>query len=90
MKIVTFNMLHNKRCERNWSSILDKYDPDIVLAQESLAPDAYRQPLLNEDEWQEHAAWLPVNDLWGSAVYLKSEEPKKPDLINKEGQKLLH
>ena len=80
MKIVTYNMLHDKRGKRNWSSILDKFDPDVVLAQESLAPDAYRQPLLESDGWCERVAWSPVNDLWGSAVYLKSEVPSKLDL----------
>lgn len=69
MKIVTYNMLHDKRGKQNWSAILDKFDSDIVLAQESLAPDAYRQPLLESDGWCERVAWSPVNDLWGSAVY---------------------
>ncbi len=55
MKIVTYNMLHNKMSTRNWSLILDKYDPEIVLAQESLAPEAYRRPLLDEATWQGHA-----------------------------------
>ncbi len=61
MKIVTYNMRHNKMSTRNWSLILDKYDPDIVLAQESLAPEAYRRPLLDEATWQGQAAWSPVN-----------------------------
>ena len=77
MKIVTYNMLHDKGGKQNWSAILDKFDPDVVLAQESLAPDAYRQPLLEGDGWCERVAWSPVNDLWGSAVYLKSEVPTK-------------
>ena len=50
MKIVTYNMLHNKRSTRNWSLILDKCDPDIVLAQESLAPAAYQRPLLRRGQ----------------------------------------
>jgi len=38
MKIVTYNMLHDKRGKRNWSSVLDKFDPDVVVAQERQAP----------------------------------------------------
>jgi len=80
MKIATYNMLHDKLSKQNWSSILDKFDPDVVLAQESLAPDAYRQPLLESDGWCNRVAWSPVNDLWGSAVYFKSEVPTKLNL----------
>jgi hypothetical protein len=85
MKIVTYNMLHNKRSTRNWSLILDKYDPDLVLAQESLAPAAYRMPLLDEFEWQGNTVWSPVNNLWGSAVYVKAETPRRSDLPEYRG-----
>lgn len=85
MKILTYNMLHNKRSTRNWSLILDKYDPDIVLAQESLAPTAYRMPLLDEFEWQDNTVWSPVNNLWGSAVYVKAETPRRLDLPDHRG-----
>lgn len=85
MKLLTNNMLHNKRSTRNWSLILDKYDPDIVLAQESLAPEAYRQPLLDEADWQSHAVWSPVNSTWGSAVYVKAEVPRQLELPEYRG-----
>ena len=85
MKIVTYNMLHNKMSTRNWSLILGKYDPDIVLAQESLAPEAYRRPLLDEATWQGHAAWSPVNSIWGSAVYVKAGTPRRLDLPDYRG-----
>src|SRR3990172_8878987 len=80
MKIVTYNMLHNRRSTRNWTMILDQYDPDIVLAQESLAPGAYRLPLFDEVRWQGHAVWSPVNSVWGSAVYVKAEPPRRAEL----------
>ena len=84
-KILTYNMLHNKRSTRNWSLILDKYDPDIVLAQESLAPEAYRRPLLDETDWHRQAVWSPVNSVWGSAVYLKAEVPRRLELPEYRG-----
>lgn len=78
-------MLHNKRSTGNWSLILDKYDPDIILAQESLAPNAYRRPLLDETDWQSHAVWSPVNSTWGSAVYVKAEVPRQLELPEYRG-----
>jgi exonuclease III len=85
MKIVTYNMLHNRRSTRNWSLIFDKYDPDIVLAQESLAPAAYRRPLLDESDWQGHVIWSPVNSTWGSAVYMKTKPPRQLELPDYRG-----
>ena len=84
MKIISYNMLHDKKSKQNWTVILDNYNPDIILAQESLAPDEYRMPLLEEDGWQGQATWSPVNattDFQRECLYtrsrLKSGTPRR-------------
>ena len=55
MKIVTYNMQHDKKSKDNWSVLFDEVQPDIVLAQESMPPDQCQRPLL-EDDWSNNVA----------------------------------
>ncbi|MEQ8788810.1 MAG: hypothetical protein RIC55_21035 [Pirellulaceae bacterium] len=71
MKIATYNMQHDRKGKSNWTKMLDEVDPDILLAQESLAPREYQRPLI-EVSWEEHVNWEPVVAGWGSAVYVKA------------------
>jgi hypothetical protein len=75
MKLVTYNMQHDKKSKENWSVVLDELAPNIVLAQESLPPDQYQRSLLRDD-WSENVVWGPVWLHWGSAIYVQSEQPR--------------
>jgi endonuclease/exonuclease/phosphatase family metal-dependent hydrolase len=41
--------------------------------------------LLDETDWQSHAVWSPVNNTWGSAVYVKAEVPRQLELPHYRG-----
>lgn len=84
MKLVTYNMQYDKKSRDNWAAVLAELEPDIVLAQESLPPDKYQRPLL-EDNWSGNVAWVPVWPQWGSAVYVKSEQPRPLELPEFQG-----
>lgn len=84
MKLVTYNMQNNSKSTDNWNVLFDDFDPDIVLAQESLPPEQYQRPLL-EDGWSQNVAWMPVWPKWGSAVYIKSHKPEALELPEFQG-----
>lgn len=84
MKIVTYNMQHDKKSKDNWDVLLDELAPDIVLAQESLPPDQYQRPLLG-NSWSDHVVWAPVWPQWGSAIYVASEQPRHLELPDFQG-----
>jgi len=80
MRIVTYNMQHDKKSTDNWSAILEATVPDILLAQESLRPDQCQRPLL-EETWSEKVVRVPVEGQhWGSSVYIKSQPPRQLNL----------
>lgn len=73
MKIITYNMQHDKKSRDNWTTILEQEDPDILLAQESLDPNEVQLPLV-DSEWHQRTTWKLVTANWGSAVYVKSHD----------------
>jgi endonuclease/exonuclease/phosphatase family metal-dependent hydrolase len=75
LKIITYNMQHDKKSRDNWAAILEREDPDIVLAQESLNPGEVQLPLV-DSAWHQRTIWKLVTANWGSAVYVKSHEVK--------------
>jgi hypothetical protein len=68
-KIVTYNLHYGgKKDDVNyWERILDKFSPDLVLAQESFNPQSCFPP----DQFSlkaQSAIWAPVPAKWGSAI----------------------
>lgn len=84
MKIITYNMQHDKKSKDNWSAILEATDPDVLLAQEALHPSPSGRPLL-EVTWSEQVVWCPAHGDWGSAVYVKSQQPRPLELPDYRG-----
>ncbi|MBM4088243.1 MAG: hypothetical protein FJ276_02250 [Planctomycetes bacterium] len=79
MKIVTYNMQHDKKSHDNWQAILEREDPDILLAQESLDPSRVFRPLL-DSQWPSQVVWVPLHTGWGSAVYVRAHKPNQIEL----------
>ena len=57
-----------------WSNVIEAFDPDLFLAQESCDPNRYRLPQ-GSDGLAAKAVWCPVPErathVWGSAVYAR-------------------
>jgi endonuclease/exonuclease/phosphatase family metal-dependent hydrolase len=76
MKITTYNMRRGGAGRTHWSRILADHDPDVLLAQETYAPQEHLSPSKHGDLHQ-HAVWAKVATVpWGSAVYVKSVIPR--------------
>jgi exonuclease III len=67
MKIITYNLLNGGGGNQHWSHVIEAFDPDIFLAQESYPPEkcGLQQDLRGQ------AVWRPANKYWGTAVYAK-------------------
>jgi exonuclease III len=70
---------------QQWSKIIENHDPDVILAQETYAPQEHLPPLFDGDLHQ-HAVWHPVAEQpWGSAVFVKSCIPRPISLPDFSG-----
>ena len=92
MNIVTYNMRFGGASKDHWQQIVEQFDPDIFLVQESFNP-ADHHPAGNK--WCHNTIWRPVEGLnWGSAVYVNTTPgvadllygDRFPDLEQIEGQ----
>src|SRR6185369_4170493 len=74
MKIAAYNLrAGGRRGERvHWQRMLEEFEPDILLVQETHHPSAYLAP----DFYRANARrlyWLAApNRHWGSAIYVRS------------------
>lgn len=77
MKIVTYNLRFGGKGRVHWQEIIDRYDPDVLLVQESYAPAEH----LPDDGEECCAVWSPAvgknrEMKWGSGVYAKNQSPR--------------
>jgi hypothetical protein len=77
MRIVTYNLRFGGKGRVHWQEIINRYDPDVLLVQESFAPSEH----LPDDREDCQAVWAPVvgknrEMKWGSGVYVKNQSPK--------------
>ena len=79
MKIVSYNLQFGGRrdADNHWEKMLDSFEPDIVLAQESYSPsdyfpDGYFSKLEKSVVWQKAS-----QNKWGSAIYAPQHEVSK-------------
>ena len=71
MRIITYNLRAGGSGHVHWSKVIDEFDPDVFLVQESYAPERHLPPLLHGQRHRE-ASWRPVaGRKWGSAVCVK-------------------
>lgn len=74
MRLVAYNFrAGGKRGAQNqWSKLLTDFTPDIILAQETRDPrlEIPEHYQLNRDRF----IWYPVNNRWGSALFIKDGE----------------
>ena len=73
MKIVTYNMQQGGSPDwLQWAKIIEAFDPDLLLAQESCDTGKYKLPQ-GHDNLKSKTVWWPVEGrYWSSAVYVKS------------------
>lgn len=84
MRIVTYNLHYGGIGQTHWQEILDRYDPDVFLVQESFSPSE-QLPSTPHGLKAQNAVWASAigvkGDLkWGSGVYVKSQRPKPVSL----------
>ena len=77
MKIVTFNLKYNGAGSQDWSHLVETFDADILLLQETRAPAA---ALESKTVWR-HAGGYK----WGSAIYIKRGKITPLELDSFEG-----
>ena len=75
MKIVTYIMRFGGRGRVHWTEILDQFEPEIFLVQETYEPQEHLTPLLY-GKHHEKAIWRRVESSgealdWGSAVFVQ-------------------
>ncbi len=85
VRIITYNLRFGGASRSHWATILNGYDPDIFLVQETFHPRKHGAPQSNE-QWTDKAVWSPVGALaWGSAVYARQGVPKRLEVFGFEG-----
>lgn len=71
MRIITYNLRTGGASKTHWSKVIDNFDPDLLLVQESYEP-VLHLPTKAHGNLHRNACWKPVAGLkWGSAVYIK-------------------
>lgn len=72
MQIITYNLRFGGSGKIHWAKILEDFDPDVFLVQESYDPIEHLPPLIHGDRHR-FASWSSVSGRkWGSAVYVKN------------------
>lgn len=72
MKLATYNILKGGAQRVHWLKMIEEYSVDLLLVQESTAPDQHLPPLLFPGA-QSQSVWKMVEQHgWGSGVYSKS------------------
>ena len=72
MRIITYNLRSGGSGKSHWAKVLEDYDPDVFLVQESYDPTQQLPPLIHGSRHRA-ACWSSVSGLkWGSAVYVKN------------------
>lgn len=89
MRIITYNLRFGGTGRVHWGEILDGYDPEILLVQESYPPSEHLPPLLHGEKAR-NANWAAARGAkgdmkWGSGVYVKSQEPRPIPLTEFHG-----
>jgi exonuclease III len=89
MRIVTYNLRFGGKGRVHWNEIIEEFNPEILLVQESYAPKEHLSPLLHGMKHQ-HAVWSPVESKgktrgWGSGVFVASDRPKPISLSDYMG-----
>jgi exonuclease III len=84
MRIVTYNLHYGGHTKSNnqWQRVLNEFDPDIVLAQESFNPADY----FFDDhlvDMERSSVWQPLPCKWGSAILSPKYKISKIDIPNR-------
>lgn len=73
MRIITYNLYKGGIGNQHWSLVIDAFDPEILLVQESFPPEQSGLP----QDLRKQAVWCAVSSdkygilKWGTAVYAK-------------------
>jgi hypothetical protein len=71
VRIVTYNLRSGGAGKGLWGKVLEEFEPDVFLVQESYGPSECL-PALMHGERRRQACWRTVEGVkWGSAVYVK-------------------
>ena len=71
MRIVTYNLRHGGSGKGHWAKVIEQFNPDLFLVQESYPPDAHLPPMLYPGLGS-GAVWQSVGGRkWGSAIWAK-------------------
>jgi endonuclease/exonuclease/phosphatase family metal-dependent hydrolase len=77
MKILTYNFYYGGKRDdgKQWSKLLDDFNPDFILAQETFDPccDSYAEHFIQKGKGNS-IIWRPVPAKWGSAVVATRHE----------------
>lgn len=77
MKIVTYNLRFGGSGKKHWSKIIEDFDPDLFLVQESYPPDDHLPPMLFPG-LSAGAVWQVVGgQKWGSGIWVKQGKIKQ-------------
>src|SRR4051794_29536395 len=69
MNVATYNLRQGGPKRVHWSKLVEEHAVDLLLVQESYAPDEHLPPLLHPGA-RERSAWEVVpGRAWGTAVY---------------------
>jgi exonuclease III len=87
MKIVTYNLEQGGKDFVHWRRVIEVFNPDLFLVQETAPPDQHLRP----DEYGDlgsRAVWRPagVRSGWGTTVYVKRGELRSLDLGGFDGR----
>ena len=69
MKIATYNILKGGSQRVHWVKMIDEFNVDLLLVQESYAHYEHLPPLLYLDAGKQSAWELAEPNHWGSAVF---------------------
>jgi endonuclease/exonuclease/phosphatase family metal-dependent hydrolase len=85
MKIVSYNMRLGGAGLKHWALLIDRLNPDVVLAQETYAPQLHLPPATFGDI-QQQVQWTPLGALrWGTAVFVRNRAPRALELPDFHG-----
>lgn len=85
MRIVAYNLQFGGSNKSHWARIIEDFDPDVFLAQESFEPIQHLPPLIHGERHRD-AHWMPMDRLkWGSAVCVKGKAARPLELPDFRG-----
>src|SRR6516162_5645469 len=76
MKVATYNLLKGGSQRVHWVRMIEDFDVDLLLVQESYPHQEHLPPLLYPDAEKQSAWEMAEKNGWGSGVYSRSGSVK--------------